>query len=181
MTRLARMLGACFLSGLIGLGTGCASSPGRRGEGMSGDRYGPFILRLPKTVAWTDGKPRGFDPGLPGYHFTGDIASVRLAPAQRKLPEKLVLAITTSPGAEPHLDHFRLSVRGGHIQVEPFNEKVPTRVTWTGRERNAFRYAETGTYFDFRVVGSEVLVIFKPAVMELLNSECMVSWIDWYR
>lgn len=160
--------------------SGCVGGPDE--AGTSWERHGPFFLRFPQSVQWTPGHKKGFDEALPGYHVTGDIASFRLRPAQETMPDKLVLAITTSPGQKPHLDHFRLTVRGGHIETEPFNEGVTTtRVTWTGRERNTFNYAEKGTYFTFTTVGGEVHVILKPAVINLLQGECVVSWIDWYR
>ncbi len=143
--------------------------------------HGPFEIRFAKTATWGKGMV-GYDPDLPGYHVSGDIASLRLRPAAGgRPPEKLVLAISTSPGQKPHLDHFRLAVLGGQIEIEPFAEQARPRVMWTGRERNTFQYAERGAYFTFAVVGDEVQVVFQADVMELLSGECSISWIDWYR
>lgn len=171
-----------FLSlGLLALAVGCRSAEKTAEGGSQWKRCGPFLLHLPRTVSWTPGCREGFDEELSGYHVTGDIASLRLRPARQDLPDRLVLAITTSPGMKPHLDHFRLTMIGGHIQLEPFNEQTQARVTWTNRENNTFAYVEKETYFDFAVVGNAVHVTFKPEAMELLKGECAVSWIDWYR
>jgi hypothetical protein len=50
------------------------------------------------------------DPDLPGYHVTGDIASIVLRPQLSLLPDKIVVAITTSPGMRPMLEDFNSTV-----------------------------------------------------------------------
>jgi len=181
-----RLHKTCLLVGyaLIASGTltGCASSNSNQDSGRNWQKHGPFALRLPPTVQWTRNHMKGFDPALPGYHLTGDIATFRLTPADEKPPPVFVLAITTNPSGKPHIDRFRLSVSGVHIECEPFNpQNPPTRITSRNRERNSFQYAEPGTYFSFAIEGNEVHVTLKPTVLKIMQGECFISWIDRYR
>ncbi|MDT8389918.1 MAG: hypothetical protein RRC34_05355 [Lentisphaeria bacterium] len=169
----ATMCAAAFFAG-------CATAPETAPIRYTWEKHGPFAVRLNAGVTWTSRHPRGFDPALPGYHLSGDIASFRITPAADQPPERFVLAITT-PGREKHLDLFRLSFSGISIECEPFNDRTPTRITATDRQRNTAQNVPKGTFFDVEVKGKEIHVTFKPTVIKLMRGECSVSWIDRYR
>jgi len=159
---------------------GCISSALQK-SGPGWEKHGPYVLHLTRKVKWTQGRAKGFDRAISGYHFTGDISSLRLRPRGLIKPQKLVLAITTSPGMAPHLDHFRITVPGARIETEPFNKHVRTRIIWADQQKESPQGIERDDYLQFDVVGREVHVTLKPAAMQLLKGECVVSWIDWYR
>ena len=155
---------------------GCGSRQEKRVEAD------PFAITFGKTARWTEGR-EGFDPQLPGYHITGDIATIHLRPRSDRLPQSITLAIRTSPAMRPNLESFVLSTKENVIDTAPSNGtgltdvKDPTGKTpWQPVAR-----VKTGTYFRFAVRGKEVHVTFLPKAMELLKQECKVSWIDWYR
>jgi hypothetical protein len=143
----------------------------------------PFELLLGKEADWAEGH-QGYDPNLPGYHLVGDIASVTLKALTDLLPDKLVVAIRTSPGMPPMLEDFTLG--GPHVRLtgEPFNphaglvlfERVDCSSQW-----RAMPEVDAGTYLFFEIAGDEVRVTFLPPAITLLKAECTISWIDWYR
>ena len=141
-------------------------------------RQGPFEMTMVKTAKWTEGH-EGYDAEMNGYHITGDIAKVRIRPLPGKTPEKIVLAITTSPSMRPMLEHFQVTTSEGMIQSATFDGLDYDSVTdKTGKETGR---AKRGEYFKYEVVGREARVTFMPKAMELLKGECEVEWIDWYR
>jgi len=143
----------------------------------------PFKLVLGKRAAWAQGR-QGYDPNLPGYHLSGDIASITLQVRTENLPDRLVLTIRTSAGMPAMLENFTLA--GSHVKLsgEPFNEQVGltylTRINcsdaWT-----AMPEVNTDGYLTFEIVRGEVRVTFLPKAIELLRTRCTISWIDWYR
>lgn len=163
--------------------TGCATNRGGDSSDYTWKKHGPFAVRLNKNVTWTPGKPKGYDPKLPGYHLSGDVASFRMAPAGNERPETFILAITV-PGRTKRLEMFRLSFSGISIECEPFKPGALTRITATNPKTHTTKTARTtasGTFFDFEVKGKEIQVIFKPAVLVHLQGECSVFWIDRYQ
>ena len=138
----------------------------------------PFRIEFGKSAKWTEGHA-GFDPDLPGYHVTGEIASIVLNPTGHNLPRTFVLAITTSPGQRPMLEAFKVSTSDKEIDTAMFDgtdyESIGHKATGV-TER-----AKKGTHFKFEVVDKEVRVTFVPEAMSLLRGKCTVSWIDWYR
>jgi len=71
-----------------------------------GAKADPFQVEFDGRAKWTEWH-KGFDSDLPGYHVTGDIASIVLRPRPGRLPDKMVIAITTSPSMRPMLEHFK--------------------------------------------------------------------------
>ena len=170
---LAAVLGLATLSLIV---TGCRT----RDNGAT--QVDPFAITFVKGAGWTQGY-QGFDPKLPGYHLTGDIAEIRTRLQSEKLPETIVLAIRTSPAMRPNLESFVLSNKDTVIDTALFNgtglELVKDPKSKTPAEPVA--KVKQGTYFRFAVVGEQVQVTFMPKAMELLREEYEISWIDWYR
>ena len=137
----------------------------------------PFEIEMTRNAVWTEGH-EGYDPDLPGYHLTGDIATITLKPIAGELPDQLVLKITTSPGMRPNLEGFM--VKSGDVAIQTFmgSELMQVNTPDSPRERI---YWQTDDYFAFELADDAVLVIFQPKGMELLRRECVISWIDWYR
>lgn len=154
------------------LATGC------RTQNVSSDELAPFHIEFGRNAKWTEGH-EGYDADLPGYHITGDIASIVMTPTGHNPPKTLVLAITTSSGMRPMLENFEAVTSGSEIDTALFNgldyESVGNKETGVGYR------AKRGTHFKFDVVDKEVRVTFLPEAMPLLRGKCKVSWIDWYR
>jgi hypothetical protein len=143
---------------------------------------GPVRIRLGKGVSWA-GEPNAFDANLPGYHVVGEIASLTMRARIDKLPTKLVLAIQTSPGMAPMLENFTFAAPCLRIGGEPFGGAglaCSTRANSTLPWQDA-PGVDPKSYFTFAIVDGGVRVIFQPKAVELLRTECSVSWIDWYR
>ncbi len=138
----------------------------------------PFEIEFGGQAAWTEGYSR-FDPNLPGYHVTGDIASMVLRPRSKQVPDKMVIAITTSPGMRPMLEHFKVTTKEITLTSALFNGTGSTGVT--NRRTKTQATVKRGKYLRFSVVGREVRVTFLPEAMGLLEGDIKVSWIDWYR
>jgi len=139
----------------------------------------PFEIEFNKGAIWTEGYDK-FDTKLPGYHVSGDIATIVLRNRTTQMLNKWVLAITTSKGMmPPMLEGFQVSTRDFHIKMEPFNVLILTEVTdlKTGTQRRVNK----GEYFQFQIVGNQVFVTFLPKVMALLEGDIKISWVDWYR
>jgi hypothetical protein len=120
---------------------------------------------------------------LPGYHIVGDIASVALRARIDNLPNKLILAIETSPDMPPMLENFTFAAPCIMLSGEPFKG---TELTYSTRANSTMLWeggSKVGadTYFKFDIVGDEVHVTFLPLAIQLLKTECKISWIDWYR
>ena len=146
----------------------------------------PFILRdespveviMGRNAAWPP-KMVGYDYALPGYHIVGDIASVTLKPTGKRMPERLVLAIATSPGMPPGISSFLVTTTNLVIQSTLPNGPYYEVLKDTGGKVIGTTPKET--YFTSEVVGNEVRVTFQPNAMELLKGTVEVSWIDYYR
>lgn len=143
---------------------------------------GPLEITFLKKAHWTEGHV-GFDPELPGYHITGDIASIQLQPGSGQLPDSITLAIKTSPGMRPNLEGFTFSAPDTVIATAFFEGfglaeiKDPTsEEPW-----RTVAMVESVMYFRFTVVGKAIHVTFMPAAMKLLHQQCTISWVDWYR
>jgi hypothetical protein len=143
----------------------------------------PFELTLGEEAAWHEDY-KGYDPCLPGYHLVGDIASVSLKALTDKLPDRLILTIRTSPGMHPMLEDFTLTGANARLSGAPFNPNVG--LTYFRRiecsdQWEAVPDVKTDGWLTFEITGDEVRVTFGPAALDLLRSECTISWIDWYR
>jgi len=85
-----------------------------------GAKSDPFQVELDGRTKWTE-RHKGFDSDLPGYHVTGDIASIVLRPRPGRLPDKMVIAIKTSPGMmRPMLEHFKVTTKDVTL-TQPFS------------------------------------------------------------
>jgi hypothetical protein len=143
----------------------------------------PFELVLGRNATWAAGQV-GYDWRLPGFHVVGDIASVILRGRTRRMGDTLVLAIRTSPGLPPMLENFTLAGPDVKLDGAPLNpeigltyfRKAAGSETW-----EAMPGVGTDAYLTFAVVGDEVRVTFAAPALDLLQTECMISWIDWYR
>jgi GT2 family glycosyltransferase len=142
------------------------------------DTREPFRVEFLKSARWTEGH-EGFDPELSGYHITGDIAGVILDPRTNRLPGKLVLAITTSPGMRPNLEGF--FVTGTNLAIETALSDGLDYSTVKNPGAGTRSSVKKGTYLQFRVVDKAVHVTFLPRAMPLLEKKCKIFWIDWYR
>lgn len=143
----------------------------------------PFELLLAHNASWSQGY-RGYDPNLPGYHIVGDIASVTLRATTDTSPDKLILAIRTSPGMPAMLENFTLVSPHVKLSGEPLND--PVGLTYFRRIDcsegwEAVPEMETDMYLRFETAGGTVRVTFLPMAIELLRAQCEISWIDWYR
>jgi hypothetical protein len=143
---------------------------------------GPLRIQLGKGASWA-GEPNAYDPNLPGYHVVGDIASLTMRARIDNLPTKLVLAIQTSPGMAPMLENFTFTAPCLRIQGEPFGT---AGLACSTRSNSTLLWQDAPTvdpksYFTFAIVAGEVRITFQPKAIELLRTECTVSWIDWYR
>lgn len=142
----------------------------------------PFEIILGPKAKWFP-LYTGYDPGLPGYHVIGDIASVTLRALADHPPDRLVLAIRTSPGMQPMLESFTFTAPLVKISGEPFNKGG---LAWYKRANSSMPWqadpaVQVDKYLKFEVVGDEVRVTFLPPAIELLSVQCEVAWIDWYR
>ena len=142
----------------------------------------PFELVLGRGAEWSQ-EHRGYDPKLPGYHIVGDIASIALRPRTDQIPDKLVLAIRTTPTMPPMLENLTISTANMTISCAPFS---PTRLIEVALPQDDIVGSPTSrpkkeSYFKCEVAGDEVRVTFLPEAMKLLRNECKISWIDWYR
>lgn len=137
----------------------------------------PFEIEMTRKAVWTEGH-EGYDPDLPGYHLTGDIATITLKPVTGELPDNLVLKITTSPGMRPNLEGFMVKSGDVAIQTSMGSELMQVNTPDYPREGICWQMDD---YFAFELADDAVLVIFQPKGMELLKAECVISWIDWYR
>lgn len=147
-----------------------------------GSEQEPFEIALGNRATWSQ-QHEGYDPALPGYHIVGDIASVTIRARVDYLPETLILAIRTSPGMPPMLENFTLAAPCVMFTGEPFKgselnyfTRDDSSMEWQGPST-----VQTETYFKFDVVGDEVRVTFLQKAIDLLRTECKISWIDWYR
>jgi hypothetical protein len=157
---------------LAALLAGCDAPP------PSGPEVEPFQVKFDGRSKWTDGHS-GFEPSLPGYFITGEIASIVLSPQSTRMPNKMVLAITTSPGMRPMLEGFEVTTNDVILNSALFNG---TGNTWvTNRDTGTHVEVKRGEYFEFRVVGKAVHVTFLPKLMALLKGDITISWVDWYR
>jgi hypothetical protein len=142
----------------------------------------PFELAVGDGAKWSD-QYKGYDPDLPGYHIVGDIASVTLRARTDSPPGTLVLAIRTSPGMPAMLENFAFAAPCVMLAGEPFKE---AGLTYFERPNSSMEWKvvpdiQTDTYFKFNAVGDEVHITLLPKAIELLDMECKISWIDWYR
>jgi hypothetical protein len=143
---------------------------------------GPLEIALGRRAKWS---PRyaGYDPNLPGYHIVGDIASASIRAQTDDLPDRLVLAIQTSPGGMAMLEGFTCAAPCVMVSGEPFGEaglavskRADSSLPW-----QVDAAAQAAAYFTFDRVGDEVRIIFLPPAIELLRTQCKLSWVDWYR
>jgi hypothetical protein len=140
-----------------------------------------------------------YDPHLPGFRVEAAIATLRIRPhlgyitgrtPGRKPPDRLVLAIRTSSPAHPMLESFALITSDMTVQssLNQTEEEIRSTVkpqntsgTNGAPDERLVHHVPRGTYFRFEVVGEEVHVTFLPKAMGLLQRECRVEWVDWYR
>jgi predicted outer membrane repeat protein len=143
---------------------------------------GPLRIRLGKGASWA-GEPNVYDANIAGYRVVGEIASLTMRARIDGLPTKLVLAIQTSPGMAPMLENFTFTAPCLRIQGEPFGTSglaCSTRANSTLPWQDA-PAVDSNSCVTCAIVGDEVHVTFQPKAIELLRTECSVSWIDWYR
>ena len=140
-----------------------------------------------------------YDPHLPGFRVQAAIATLLIRPhydhstsrtTDRKSPDRLVLAIRTSSPAHPMLESFTLITSDVTVQssLNQTEEEIRPAIKPPNNSRadgapgeKPVHQVPRGTYFRFEVVGEEVHVTFLPKAMELLQRECRVEWVDWYR
>ena len=147
-----------------------------------GEVHGPIEIALGRRAKWSS-RHAGYDPNLPGYHIVGDIASATLRAQTDDLPDRLVLAIQTSPGMIAMLEGFTFAAPCVMVDGEPFGEAgltVSMRADTT-KPWQVDADVQPGAYFTFDRVGDEVRTTFLPPAIELLKTPCKLSWIDWYR
>jgi hypothetical protein len=142
----------------------------------------PLEIALGRRAQWP-ATHEGFDPNLPGYHIVGDIASATLRPRKDDLPDRLILAIQTSQGGTAMLESFTFAAPCVMISGEPFKG---AGLTMSGRTDSTLPWqpepdGRADEYFTFEITGDEVHITFLPPALELLRTECKLSWIDWYR
>ncbi len=143
----------------------------------------PFELTLGKKAGWHEDY-KGYDPCLPGYHLVGGIASVSLRALTDELPDRLVLTIRTSPGMHPMLESFTLAGPHARLSGAPFNPNVGLiyyRRVACSEQWEAVPDVKVDGWLTFEIAGDEVRVTLGPAALDLLRTECIISWIDWYR
>jgi hypothetical protein len=157
----------------LALSLGGCGVPHARAEGPA-----PYRIVFDNRVQWTEGH-EGFDPDLPGYHVTGDIARLILHPTNHPPPPTLVLAITPSPGMRPMLERFQVAT--ADVEIDTTSVEV-VRVESVRDRRTGFTHeVQKGTYFTFEVVGQAVRVTLLPEALRRLDGALHISWIDWYR
>lgn len=155
---------------------GCRSVGTDRGDAS----VEPFEVVLGRGAAWPHGR-QGYDPDLPGYHIDGQIASITIRPRSRRPPEKLILAIRTSPGMPPMLENFSLIGPDLTLSSAMKLELAEVRSSQGDPSGCTASTLRGNTYFRFEVAGSRVRVTLLPDAMKLLKRDCTISWVDWYR
>ena len=134
----------------------------------------PFTVTITHRVPATGAAPV-YDPALPGYRVSAEIGTLTIHPRGDKLPEKFVLAFRAATQT-PMLEGFTLKSGAKTIQA---GLKLNTEEVV---QPNApVKLEKAGTYFQIQVVGREIRVIFQPAALALLQADCVISWVDWYR
>lgn len=145
-------------------------------EAAAGKSRPPFEVTFVRRLPAAESAPV-WDPKLPGYRLDAGIATVKIRPLAGQRPEKLVLRIRTSAGMPPMLEGFSLQAPGRTVStgLKLTTEEIQTGAT-PGRTEVKAR-----SYFEIKVVGKEVEVVFLPKAMKLLEHECTITWVDWYR
>jgi hypothetical protein len=151
---------------------GCRSADGGMGDP-------PYEIRLVKGVEWMEGR-EGYRADLPGYILDGGIGTVALRAENSSAPDRFVLLIRTSRGQRPNLEGFTFTTPGRTFSTSPFSPSAMVEVREAGKPTASGR-VPLQAYFDFRVEGDYVRVTFLPSATELMQEECEVSWVDWYR
>lgn len=151
---------------------GCSSSEAGMGDS-------PYRLRMIKGVDWIDGR-EGFRPELPGFVLDADIGTIALKSNRADAPDRLVLLIRTSPAQRPNLEGFTFSTPGRIFETSPFARSAVVSVREPGHTGASGR-VPLNAYFDFQIEDGFVRVTFLPSATELMQEECQVSWVDWYR
>jgi hypothetical protein len=154
------------------LSAGCGSAGGGIGDS-------PYEIRLIKGVDWVDGR-EGYRPELPGFVLAGEIGTLALRAMRPGAPGRLVLLIRTSPAQHPNMEGFTFVTAGRTFFTSPFSPSATVEVRETGKGRMSGS-VPLNAYFEFRVDGEFVRVTFLPSATELMQEECQVSWVDWYR
>jgi hypothetical protein len=142
----------------------------------------PFDIALSPRAKWSP-RHAGYDPNLPGYRIVGDIASANLRAQTDSLPDKLVIAIETSPGGIPMLEGFAFTAPCVMISGSPFAAGGLT-VSTRGDSSLPWQAAPglpADAYFAFAIADGEVRVTLLSPALELLRMPCKLSWVDWYR
>ena len=134
----------------------------------------PFTVTITHRVPATGDAPV-YDPALPGYRVNAEIGTLTIHPRGDKRPEKFVLAIRTA-GQTPMLEGFTLKSGTKTIQA---GLKLNTEEV--SQPNAPVKLEKAGTYFQIQVVGREIHVVFQPAALALLQADCVISWVDWYR
>jgi hypothetical protein len=138
----------------------------------------PYRIEFGNRARWTEGH-EGFDPNLPGYHVTGDIASLTLHPTGHPPPERLILVITPAPGMRPMLESFKVST--ADIEIDTTLVEA-VQIEFVRDQRTGITHeVKKGTYFTFEVGDDVVRVTLLPEALWLLAGTLHISWIDWYR
>jgi len=153
-----------------------AAFAGCTGGGGSQDDP-PYAIRMIKGVDWLDGKG-GYRPDLPGFVLDGAIGTVALRATRPGASERLVLLIRTTPAQRPNLERFTLITPARTFETSPFSPPAEVTVLENGK---AAGRVPVPAYFDFRIEGEFVRVTLLPSATEMLQEECRISWIDWYR
>jgi len=172
-----------IIIGLLFYGVGTLS--GCRPPGAS-ESYGTpeaFNIRLVRGVKWTSDTLR-FDHLLPGYRLRGGIGTIELArkPGIRSSAH-LVLDIATSPGNPPNLESFTIAWGDTMLRTSSSGQNSICELIAKNADGvwRMISQRETAEYLHFQRSDTSVTVSFLTSALSVMERECTVSWIDYYR
>jgi hypothetical protein len=171
-----------IIIGLVFCGVGTLSGCRPPGASESGGTLEAFNIRLVRGVKWTTDTLR-FDPLLPGYHLRGGIGTIELARKPGIRPAHLVLDIATSPGMPPNLESFTIAWGDTMLRTSSSGQNSLCELIAKNAdgEWRMISQRETADYLHFQLTDTSVTVSFLASALSVMERECTVSWIDWYR
>jgi len=170
-------MGLACLAGVSGVSvmSGCQSTP-------ASDANASYGVTFVRGVTYREGYA-GYQADLPGFRVVGDIASLRLDRISDRASGPLVLGIRA--GGRPMLEHFEAAAADGSWAISGSffdgTGEMDVQTPTTDGKATMVHRAPANTYLRMDIVGDEVRLTLKPALLEQLGEQFTVRWIDYYR
>ena len=171
-----------IIIGLLFCGGGTLSGCRPPEASESGGTPEAFNIRLVRGVKWTTDTLR-FDPLLPGYRLRGGIGTIELARKPGIRSAHLILDIATSPGNPPNLESFTIAWGDTMLRTSSSGQNSICELIAKNADGvwRMISQRETAEYLHFQRSDTSVTVSFLTSALSVMERECTVSWIDYYR